>query len=73
MKLKALDVVRTERGTLAVVAEVTLDGRVSLVLPARSHEMIAWYEPEELTFVGTIKDLTEAYITAQVRQAGMRY
>jgi expansin (peptidoglycan-binding protein) len=73
MKLKALDVVKTSKGTLAVVNEVASDGRVSLVLPARSRQKIAWYEPEELTFVGTIADLAGAYIHSQVRQAGNIY
>lgn len=59
MKLKELDVVRTKFGTIAVVEQVGNGGRVSLVLPAGSHQKYAWYEPEELTFVSSLKELVE--------------
>lgn len=59
MKLKELDVVRTKFGTLAVVERVGSGGRVSLVLPADSHQKFAWYEPGELTFVSSLKELVD--------------
>ena len=54
MKLKELDVVRTKFGTIAVVAEVGVRGSVSLVLPANSTQKTAWYDPGELTRVGSV-------------------
>ena len=60
MKLKVLDVVRTKFGTLAVVESVTKDGRVSLVLPSGTLQKIAWYEPAELQFVASVKNLVSA-------------
>ena len=59
MKLKALDVVRTKFGTLCVVAEVGSRGEVSLVLPKNSSQKVAWYKPEELTFVSSVNDLVK--------------
>lgn len=59
MKLKELDVVRTKFGTLAVVERVGTGGRVSLVLPANSHQKFAWYEPEELEFIASVTALVQ--------------
>ncbi len=57
-KLNPLDIVRTQFGTLAVVDRIAdRTGDVSLVLPIGSTQKYAWYRPEELTFVGTVKDL----------------
>lgn len=53
-KLKKLDVVRTKFGTIAVVAEVGAGGRVSLVLPKKSSQKVAWYEPKELELVAPV-------------------
>jgi len=57
MKLSPLDVVRTRFGTVCVVAEVNNSGSVSLVLPARSEQKVAWYKPEELTYVSSLQGL----------------
>lgn len=58
MKLKELDVVRTKFGTIAVVAEVGAGGRVSLVLPKKSTQKVAWYKPEELERIAPVTDMT---------------
>lgn len=60
MKLKVLDVVRTKFGTLAVVESVTVNGRVSLVLPPNSTQKKAWYNPHEVEFVSALKDLVQS-------------
>lgn len=61
VKLKQLDVVRTKFGTIAVVAEVTSDGRgVSLVLPVGSKQKAAWYGPEELTRIASVEALVDS-------------
>lgn len=73
MKFQVLDVVRTEKGTVAVIEDVAKDGRVSLLLPPRSRQKRAWYDPEELTFVASLKDCAGIYLNYLVRQAGMRY
>jgi hypothetical protein len=54
IKLKELDVVRTKFGTIAVVSEVGVRGSVSLVLPTNSTQKTAWYDPSELTRVGSV-------------------
>jgi predicted ATPase with chaperone activity len=55
MKLQQQDIVRTRRGTVAVVSEVASDGSVSLVLPARSGQKVAWYKPSELTYISSLQ------------------
>jgi hypothetical protein len=57
MKLSPLDVVRTRFGTVCVVAEVSSDGSVSLVLPARSEQKVAWYKPSELTYISSLQGM----------------
>ena len=57
MKLKPLDIVRTRHGTVAVVSEVSSDGSVSLVLPARSEQKYAWYKPSELDYISSLQGL----------------
>jgi hypothetical protein len=58
MKLQLQDIVRTKPfGTLAVVERVNHRGDVALVLPANSKQRVAWYEPSELDFVSSLKDL----------------
>ena len=56
-RLKPLDIVRTAFGTLCVVDQVSTNGDVSLVLPLGSSQKSAWYEPSELVFVGSVKDV----------------
>lgn len=58
-KLKELDVVRTQFGTIAVVSEVGVGGRVSLVLPKNSAQKVAWYSPEELEFVSSLESVVK--------------
>ena len=57
LKLKELDVVRTQFGTIAVVSEVSVGGRVSLVLPKNSTQKVAWYDPNELEFISSVDNL----------------
>ena len=57
MRLQQQDLVRTRRGTVAVVSKVASDGSVSLVLPARSEQKVAWYKPSELTFISSLQGL----------------
>lgn len=57
MRLQQQDLVRTRRGTVAVVSEVASDGSVSLVLPARSEQKVAWYKPSELTYISSLQGL----------------
>lgn len=59
--LDVLDVVRTKHGTLAVIDEVAKVGSkiYSLVLPPCSRQKVAWYNRNELTYVGALKDLVK--------------
>jgi hypothetical protein len=57
MRLKPLDIVRTSFGTICVVSDVSTRGEVSLVLPKGSSQKVAWYAPEELVFIASVKDL----------------
>jgi hypothetical protein len=57
MKLQQQDIVRTRRGTVAVVSEVSSDGSVSLVLPARSEQKVAWYKPSELEYISSLQGM----------------
>ena len=54
LKLAPLDIVRTQHGTLCVVSNVSDRGEVSLVLPKDSTQKVAWYDPEELDYVGFV-------------------
>lgn len=54
LRLAPLDIVRTKVGTLCVVSEVGVRGSVSLVLPKDSTQKVAWYDPEELDYVGYV-------------------
>ena len=60
--LGVLDVVRTPKGTLAVIDAVHL-GLYSIVVPHSltefRDEKIAWYDRDELRFVGELKDLVK--------------
>jgi hypothetical protein len=56
-RLQPLDIVRTSFGTLCVVNEVSSNGSVSLVLPLGSSQKYAWYDPEEVVFVSSVKDV----------------
>lgn len=58
-KLKQLDVVLTKHGTIAVVERVDANGRVSLVLPEKSLQKAAWYEPEEVRRIASVIGLVQ--------------
>ena len=56
MKLKLLDIVKTKKGVIAVVARKS--GRdASLAFGTNYSGKIAWYEPKELEVIGNVKDL----------------
>jgi len=56
MKLRLLDVVRTKRGTLAVVTAVNEDGEAAVEFAHDSMQKYAWYKPSELRVIGNVKD-----------------
>ena len=58
-KLKLLDIVKTKRGTLAVVSELSDSGKfkqASLAFAGNTQQKIAWYHPSELRVIGNVKD-----------------
>jgi hypothetical protein len=58
-KLKLLDVVKTKRGTLAVVSELSDSGKfkqASLAFGGNTEQKLAWYHPSELRVIGNVKD-----------------
>lgn len=57
IKLKLLDVVRTKKGTIAVVAEITHGEAYLAFAKNRQNEKIAWYAPNELTVIGNVVDM----------------
>jgi hypothetical protein len=54
--IKKLDIVLTRYGTKAVVAEVSSDGQVKLVLPQGSRQKVAWYKQYELRYICNLKE-----------------
>jgi hypothetical protein len=63
--LKLLDVVRTKFGTIAVVSELNSHGEAALAFAnERTEQKMAWYKPDELTLVGHVTDMVEAYTGA---------
>jgi hypothetical protein len=57
LRLAPLDIVRTCHHTLCVVNSVSSTGSVSLVLPAGSKQKVAWYDAEELSYVGCVRTI----------------
>jgi hypothetical protein len=58
MKLKRLDIVKTKRGAIAVVAKKS--GRdAELAFGTDYGGKIAWYAPEELEVIGNVLDLVK--------------
>ena len=58
-KLKLLDVVKTKRGTLAVVNELSDSGKfkqASLTFAGNPQQKVSWYHPSELRVIGNVKD-----------------
>lgn len=62
IKLKPLDVVMTKFKTITVVDRVSTGGQVSIVLPDNSMQKAAWYEPEELTYIGKLSELVKEQV-----------
>ena len=61
LRLAPLDIVRTRHNTLCVVNSVSSSGSVSLVLPAGSKQKVAWYDAEELSYVGRVYDTLDVF------------
>tara|TARA_R110000868_G_scaffold64745_1_gene194357 strand:+ start:42 stop:329 length:288 start_codon:yes stop_codon:yes gene_type:complete len=58
-KLKLLDIVKTKRGTLAVVSTLSDSGkfkRASLTFAGNPQQKVSWYHPSELRVIGNVKD-----------------
>jgi hypothetical protein len=58
-KLKLLDIVKTKRGTLAVVSGLSDSGKfkqASLAFAGHTFQKVAWYHPSELRVIGNVKD-----------------
>jgi len=58
-KLKLLDIVKTKRGTLAVVSKLSDSGKfkqASLTFAGHTFQKVAWYHPSELRVIGNVKD-----------------
>lgn len=63
-KLKLLDIVKTKRGTLAVVSELSDSGKfkqASLAFASHTFQKIAWYHPSELRVIGNVKDWAKEF------------
>ena len=63
-KLKLLDVVKTKRGTLAVVSKLSDSGKfkqASLAFAGNPQQKIAWYHPSELRVIGNVKDWAKEF------------
>jgi hypothetical protein len=63
-KLKLLDIVKTKRGTLAVVSKLSDSGkfkRASLTFAGNPQQKIAWYHPSELRVIGNVKDWAKEF------------
>ena len=63
-KLKLLDIVKTKRGTLAVVSELSDGGkfkRASLTFARHTYQNITWYHPSELRVIGNVKDWAKKF------------
>ena len=59
VQLKLLDVVKTKRGTLAVVNKLSDSGkfkRASLAFAGHTFQKVAWYHPSELRVIGNVTD-----------------
>jgi hypothetical protein len=63
-KLKLLDIVKTKRGTLAVVSRLSDSGkfkRASLTFAGNPQQKIAWYHPSELRVLGNVTDWAKEF------------
>ena len=59
VQLKLLDVVKTKRGTLAVVSKLSDSGKfkqASLAFAGNTEQKVSWYHPSELRVIGNVKD-----------------
>ena len=59
VQLKLLDIVKTKRGTLAVVNKLSDSGKfkqASLTFAGYTEQKVSWYHPSELRVIGNVKD-----------------
>lgn len=64
VQLKLLDIVKTKRGTLAVVNELSDSGKfkqASLTFAGNPQQKVAWYHPSELRVLGNVKDWAKEF------------
>jgi len=63
-KLKLLDIVKTKRGTLAVVSKLSDSGKfkqASLAFAGHTEQKVSWYHPSELRVIGNVKDWAKEF------------
>jgi hypothetical protein len=63
-KLKLLDIVKTKRGTLAVVNKLSDSGKfkqAALTFAGNPQQKVAWYHPSELRVLGNVKDWAKEF------------
>jgi hypothetical protein len=64
-KLKLLDIVKTKRGTLAVVNKLSDSGKfkqASLTFAGNTgNQKVSWYHPSELRVIGNVKDWAKEF------------
>jgi len=64
VQLKLLDIVKTKRGTLAVVNKLSDSGKfkeASLTFAGNSQQKVSWYHPSELRVIGNVKDWAKEF------------
>ena len=64
VQLKLLDIVKTKRGTLAVVNKLSDSGKfkqASLTFAGNPQQKVAWYHPSELRVIGNVKDWAKEF------------
>jgi hypothetical protein len=64
VQLKLLDIVKTKRGTLAVVNKLSDSGKfkqASLTFAGNPQQKVAWYHPSELRVIGNVKDWVKEF------------
>jgi hypothetical protein len=64
VQLKLLDIVKTKRGTLAVVSKLSDSGKfkqASLAFAGNPQQKVAWYHPSELRVIGNVKDWVKEF------------
>ena len=69
--MKRLDVVRTPKGNIGVVAEVSNAGDRPFSLAFKSHrvqEKVAWWQDHEVKFLFNVADMVEVLDTDTIKE-----